>query len=70
MKPCVACGTPIPTLDLKDGFNFVCSECECETRPQGSLEQAEKLWNEGKIYPKDESKFWEMVWKRVKQEGE
>lgn len=67
MKACLGCGTPIPTLELKGGFNFVCGACGCETRPQETYEQAETLWNEGRIIPRNEAEFMSYIEKRRKE---
>lgn len=67
MKACMGCGTPIPQLELGNGFNFVCSKCRCETRPQDSFDKAEKLWNEGRIYPKNESEFMRYIINKAKE---
>ena len=68
MKRCLGCGTPIPKLELTGGFNFVCSKCGCETRPQESFEKAEELWNEGRIFPKNEAEYMRNLMKRLKGE--
>lgn len=69
MRVCMGCGTAIPRLELRNGFNFVCSLCECETRPQSSLEKAEELWNEGMIYPKNEAEYMKNMQMRLKKKG-
>lgn len=67
MKPCLGCGTPIPNLELSGGFNFVCNNCGCETRPQETFERAETLWNEGRIFPKNEAEFMRNIEKRLNE---
>lgn len=69
MRACMGCGTPIPRLEMGNGFNFVCSLCECETRPQDSLEKAKQLWNEGMIFPKNEAEYMKNVQMRLKKRG-
>ncbi len=64
MRRCLGCGTPIPSLELKDGFNFVCTKCGCETRPQESFEKAEALWNDGVIFPRNEAEFMDNLMNR------
>ena len=66
MKSCLGCGTPIPTLDLSTGFNFVCTKCGCETRPQDTFEKAQALWNEGRIFPKNEAEYMSNIENRRK----
>lgn len=59
MSKCLGCGTYIPELLIENGKpNFRCTKCGCETRPQDTLDEAERLWNEGIIYPHDEKQFW------------
>ena len=69
MRACMGCGTPIPKLELRNGFNFVCSLCECETGPQSSLEKAEELWNDGMICPKNEAEYMKKMQMRLKRKG-
>ena len=43
MAACLGCGKPIPELIINEGkFNFVCTKCHCETKPQDTLEEAEE----------------------------
>ena len=63
MLHCLGCGTHIPELIVDDDnkFNFRCTKCTCETRPQETFEEAERLWNEGRTYPHDNDRFWEVM---------
>ena len=62
-RSCYACGQPIPRLLMEDGkYNFQCTKCEAETRPQDSLEEALSKWNEGEIYLS--KKFWSMLFNK------
>lgn len=55
---CWGCGKPIPELLIKDGkFNFRCTKCGCETRPQDTIYEAKDIWNEGRTFPFDETAF-------------
>lgn len=63
MSHCYGCGAYIPELliDENNKVNFRCTRCGCETRPQNTLDEAERLWNEGRTYPHDEKQFWNTI---------
>ena len=47
---CYVCHTPIPTLDMANGYSFKCSRCGCYTKPNGRFEGAVADWNTGILY--------------------
>lgn len=62
MKDCYVCGASIPILEMENGYNFKCGNCESETQPQDTFEEAKKRWNEGRLFTG--IKFWEMVFRK------
>lgn len=68
MAACLGCGKPIPELIMVEGkFNFVCTKCHCETKPQDTLEEAERLWNEGRIYPQNNDEFMDKFFAKIEK---
>ena len=67
MMPCLGCGNYIPELLIENGKpNFRCEKCGCETRLQKTLDEAERLWNEGRIIPKSEAEYQKYIANRKK----
>ena len=62
---CYACGKPIPELRIKDGkYSFYCNKCTCATKWKEDLLEVQSDWNEGIIYPEDDKKYWDLIFKK------